>query len=206
MEKLDLKKLYKQFYSPKADTPEIVTMPKLQFVKVDGAGDPNGPAFAEALVAMYSISYAIKMTRKKNGVQPDYVVGPLEAQWWSVEGQGMSQAESSRENWRWTAMILQPEFITEQEFAAAVASAKLKRPENARIGDVRFESLEEGPVVQSMHIGPYATEMPTIYKMHDYALEQGYQLHDLHHEVYLSRPGMGDPAKMKTIVRQPVKK
>lgn len=205
---LDFKKEYKDLYMPKA-VPMFIDVPAMNFVMVDGAGDPNSPEFEDAVELLYAISFAIKMSKMK-GEQPEgyfeYVVPPLEGLWW-IEGGKFSFDQ--RENWRYTVMIRQPEFVTPAVFASACTTAKAKKPHLA-VERVRFEEFTEGLCVQAMHIGPYATEPETVARMETYMARNNLE-HTLvtggkHHEIYLSDPRKGDPATMKTVLRHPVRR
>lgn len=209
MEKLDYKKEYKDLYMPSNKKPVVVDIPRMNFIMVNGKGDPNNnPEFEKAVEALYSVSYTIKMLPKK-GIVPegyfDYVVPPLEGLWWLEGSEEFSFAE--RENWRYTLMIRQPEFVSEQLFQQCLKEAELKK-NNEKLNEVTFGGFIEGPCVQMMHVGPYAMEPETTEIMEKYIVESGY-LNAIghggkHHEIYLSDPRKGDPAKMKTVLRIPV--
>jgi len=205
----DFKKEYKELYMPK-DKPELIDVPAMNFIMVDGGGDPNNnPEFQQATELLYGLSYTIKMSNKK-GKQPDgyfeYVVPPLEGLWWSDEG---SFSFEKRDNWKWTLMIRQPEFVNEEVFKWACTELKRKKPE-LETEKARFEVFEEGLCVQIMHTGPYSTEPGTMKKVEAFLLEQG--LKDMlssggkHHEIYLSDPRKAKPESMKTVLRHPVQK
>jgi len=205
----DYKKEYKDLYMPK-DKPVLIEVPPMNFLMVDGSGDPNNnPEFQHATELLYGLSYAIKMSKKK-GKQPegyfDYVVPPLEGLWWIDEG---AFSFEERDNWKWTLMIRQPEFANEEVVRWAANELARKKPELA-IEKARFESLEEGLCVQIMHIGPYSTEPETMKKVEAFLLEHG--LKDRltsggkHHEIYLSDPRKSKPESMKTVLRHPVER
>lgn len=204
MTKMDLKKKYKHLYNPSAKEVSITDVPEIKFLMIDGCGDPNTVAeFATAVEALYSLSYAIKFAVKKNDAALDYVVAPLEGLWWidnmqdfSIENKGI---------WKWTVMIAQPDFITEELFNSAVEQVVAKKGIKAA-SDVRFEAYQEGLVAQVMYFGPYADEGPTIEKMHNYIKENDYELIGKHHEIYLSDQRKVSPEKLKTVIRQPIKR
>lgn len=204
MEMIDFKKVYKAFYSPKPGKPEIVTLPEMLYVMVDGQGDPNTSIdFQNAIGALYSVVYSLKFWRKKSSLTPDYSVGPLEALW-SVKS-GETFATSPKKDWLWTAMLWLPDFISDKDVKNQTELARAKKP-NPALNKVYLKKFNEGTAVQIMHIGPYGEEQPNIELMHDYALQQGYQLHGKHHEIYLGDPRRAAPEKLRTILRQPIRK
>lgn len=198
--KIDLKKDLKAFYAPKG-TPQIVDLPAMNFLMIDGEGDPNvAPAYVAAIEALYSVSYTLKFTIKRGASPIDYSVMPLEGLWWAKDMADFAKGNKSR--WRWTAMILQPPFVTRAQVVEAMAVAEKKNPEGA-VGQLRFESFKEGRAAQLMHIGPYSAEAPNIEKLHAFIEAQGGKLSGKHHEIYLSDPRRAAPEKLKTIIRQP---
>lgn len=203
MVKVDFKKTLKHLYSASAKEPAIVDVPTMNFAMVDGAGDPNGSAeFQQAMEVLYPVSYTLKFALKKSqGL--DYVVPPPEGLWW-MEGTDGFRMER-KDLWRWTLMVMQPEVVTPELFAEAVAQVKAKRnpPGLARL---RFEGYDEGLSAQVLHLGPYADEVTTIAKLHAFIRDQGYQPRGKHHEIYLSDPRRSAPEKMKTILRHPIVK
>lgn len=203
MELIDFKKTFKPLYSPKPGVPEIVCMPQLQFAMADGTGDPNtSQEFHDAIAALYSVAYGLKFSRKKQQVSPDFTMGPLEALWWTKTGK---QFDTSRKgDWLWTLLLWMPNFITPQEFKSIVELTMSRKP-NPALAKLRLDTLEEGMVVQIMHVGPYADEQPDIEKMFAFASEQGYQQCGKHHEIYLGDPRRADPQKLRTILRHPIK-
>jgi len=203
MPKIDFKTKFKQFYSPKPGRPELVTPPRMQFVMIDGEGDPNSPEFQEAVGALYSVVYTLKFARKKAGKEPDFSVGALEGLW-SVRGGQMFEV-GQRGDWLWALMIWLPDEISASEVAATVAELKTKKP-NPALAKVRAEQFDEGQSVQIMHVGPYATEPASVKLMTDFAAAQGLTQSGRHHEVYLSDPRRAAPEKMRTILRHPVGK
>jgi len=203
MSKVDLKKDLKHLYNPSAKEVSVVDVPPMNFLMIDGAGDPNvSPEYQQAMEALFSLSYALKfMVKKSNGV--DYAVMPLEGLWWTDDPGQFSM--SNKGIWKWTAMIMQPEYVTGQLFAAALAEARRKK-DLVALDRVRFESYHEGLSAQIMHIGPYAAEEPTIARLHSFIRENGYELSGKHHEIYLSDPRRTAPEKLRTVLRQPVRK
>ncbi len=203
MVKIDLKKQYKDLYTPSAKKFTILEIPKMNFIMIDGHGDPNNePSYTAAIETLYSLSYTLKFHVKKT-IKMDYTVMGLEGLWWVPD---MKEFNITRkEDWDWTAMIMQPDFITPSLFEEAKRQviAKGKGP---RINEARFESFYEGLCVQVIYIGPFNDEGPTIANMHTYAKEQGYDLAGKHHEIYLSDFRRTAPEKLKTVIRQPLKK
>jgi hypothetical protein len=207
MRKIDLRKELKAYYSPSAKVPEIVEVPGFQFAMIDGAIEPGNepgtsPAFAAALQALYGISYTLKFMCKQRADDPiDYPVMSLEALWSVSDG---SFDIRRKDNWCWTAMILQPEWITPEMFAAGIAEVRRKRGDNPALDKLRLAHFHEGLAVQVMHLGPYSEEPATLDRMHAFAHAQGYRLRAQHHEIYLGDPMRSAPAKLKTILRHPV--
>lgn len=201
-EKLDLKKQMKALWQPPIGKFAIVDVPRLNFVKIDGKGDPNtAVAYSQAIQWLYSISYTLKFMSKAVG--RDYSVAPLEGLWWSDDMSDFTAGK--KDNWSWTAMIMQPEGITPGMFAAALDKTRDKL--GAPPASVRFESFDEGLSVQTMHIGPYADEGPTIARLHqEFLPANGLTENGHHHEIYVGDPRRSAPDKLKTIIRQPVKR
>lgn len=202
MEKIDLKKELKTLYNPGAKQVFEVVVPKMNFLMIDGKGDPNrAPEFQDAIQALYPVAYSIKFDFKKNHGF-DYGVMPLEGLWWSDD---MSDfMTGNRDNWQWTLMIMQPDFVTEEIFLANLETAK-KKKELPALARIRFESYDEGKSVQIMHVGPFSQEGPNIAKMHEHIKALGGNPAGKHHEIYLSDFRKADPLKLKTILRQPYK-
>lgn len=201
MEKIDYKRKLKELYSASAKKPEIVDVPIMNFLMIDGVGDPNkAPEFHEAIEALYSVSYTLKFMVKKEGFV-DYVVPPLEGLWWADNLNEFTAGNMDK--WKWTLMIMQPEYVTEDLVKEAMEQVEKKKDLPA-LAKLRFEALSEGKSSQIMHIGPYSEELPTIQKLHEFVKEQGFELHGKHHEIYLSDPRKSAPEKMKTILRHPV--
>lgn len=202
MEKIDYKKKLKHLYKPSAKKVEIVDVPEMNFLMVDGEGDPNtSKAFSDAIEALYPLAYTLKFMIKKGDIGIDYGVLPLEALWWAEDMS--SFAEGKKDDWKWTVMIMQPEFITQE--MVLMATEEVERKKNpVSLSLVRFESFTEGKAAQTMHIGPFSEEGPTIERVHLYIEENGSQRIGKHHEIYLSDIRRAAPEKWKTIVRQPM--
>ena len=201
--KLDLKKDLKHLYNPSAKAPSVVEVPPMSFLMIDGTGDPNtAPAYAAALEALYSAAYTLKFSIKKSE-GTDFAVMPLEGLWWATNMSDFSTGR--RDDWHWTMMILQPDFVTPGHVATAIAAAGKKKLLPA-LERIRFETYAEGLSAQIMYFGPYKDEGPTIQRLHAYIAEQGGKLNGKHHEIYLSDPRRTAPAKLKTVIRQPMRK
>ncbi len=213
MKTLDLKKDLKHLYAPSAKTPDVVQPPPLEFAMIDGAieqGQAPGTStgFQEATQALYGIAYTLKFMMKKRKTHAvDYPVMALEGLWWVENG---VFDITVKDNWHYTLMILQPDVITQDIFAQGLAELRRKRGNSPALDALRLAMFDEGCCVQIMHIGPYATEPATVEKMRTFAAEAGYQ--DLvgsggkHHEIYLGDPRKADPARLKTVLRHPVRK
>lgn len=202
MNRVDLRKELKQLYSPSTKEPSIVEIPELQFVMVDGTGNPNtAPEFAEAVEALYSVSYAIKFMLKKGPDALDVAVMPLEGLWWSNDMALFSALD--KDSWKWTLMIAQPEAVSLALFEQALAQTRRKKL-LVTLARLRLERYCEGPAAQIMYLGPYADEGPTIARLHQFIEEQGYALQGKHHEIYLGDPRRAAPEKMRTVIRQPI--
>jgi hypothetical protein len=199
-QKLDLKQQWKQFYQPSNGEITTVNVPAFSFLMVDGQGDPNtAPAYQQAVEALFSLSYTLMFSRKAGG-QP-YSVMPLEGLWWADDP--MAFTSGDRALWKWTAMILQPEFITPADMEAARSALRKKKKDIPALDLLRLEEFTEGPSLQTLHIGPYSAEAATIARMHEQILSAGRQIRGKHHEIYLSDPRRTPPEKLKTILRQP---
>jgi hypothetical protein len=201
MDKLDLKKAMGALYQPKPKVVVEVDVPAMQFLMVDGQGDPNtSPAYAAAVEALFSLSYAIKFMLKKGPMALDYGVMPLEGLWWVED---MTQFDVSRKaDWQWTMMIMQPDIVTPALMAQSMEGV-LSRRSNPALASLRLERFEEGHCAQTLHVGPFANEGPTVELLHQYIAAHG-QLRGKHHEIYLSDIRKADPSRWKTILRQPM--
>jgi hypothetical protein len=203
MAKVDFKKQLKHLYQPSAKAFVVVDVPPMQFLMIDGHGDPNtAQEYQEALEALYAVAYTLKFTSKK-ALGMDYVVPPLEGLWWA-EDMEVFTVRSDKNAWDWTMMIMQPEWVTQEMFEETVAQVEKKKNPPA-LPRLRLETYHEGLAVQIMHVGPYDAEGPTIARMHAFIEENGYAPAGKHHEIYLGDPRRTAPEKLKTVLRQPVK-
>ena len=205
----DLKKEYKEFYMPKSK-PEIVTVPKANYIAVRGKGDPNdeGGAYQQAVGILYAVAYTLKMSYKTDYRIAgffDYVVPALEGFWWQDGVDGIDYSDKSTFNW--ISVIRLPDFVTQKDFDWATGEAEKKK--HLDCSKAEFLTIDEGLCVQIMHIGPFDDEPATVSMMNAYLLENGYEndFSDsrLHHEIYLSDARKVAPEKWKTVIRHPIK-
>jgi hypothetical protein len=208
MAKIDLRKKYKHLYKPTARKVVVVDVPPLKFAMIDGQIEPghspgDSPSFQQSLEALYGISYTLKFASKQRQENPlDYTVMALEGLWWVEDG----EFDITRpENWRWTAMIMQPDHITEEMYEEALTQLREKKP-NPALDKMRFQTFHEGLSMQIMHIGPYSEEPATLAKMDAFARENGYALRGKHHEIYIGDPRRAKPENLKTVLRHPIRK
>jgi hypothetical protein len=212
MQTLNLKKLYKPLYAPSAQKPELVDVPALNFLMIDGAIEPgrepgNSPRFQENTQAMYGAAYTLKFMLKQRAQDPvDYPVMALEGLWWVEDG---CFDITIKDNWHYTLMILTPAVVTPEIFADGLAKLRQKQGDQPAFTRLRLASFTEGRCVQRMHLGPYATEPATLETMQAFITANGLQDRvgppgGKHHEIYLGDPRKAAPEKLKTILRHPV--
>lgn len=183
----------------------VVEVPDLQYLMIDGHGDPNtSPMFSGAVTALYPVAYRLKFASKKE-LGRDYAVMPLEGLWWADDMESFTAARD-KSSWDWTLMTMVPDWITADMFASAVREAgKKQRP--ARLGDIRLASLSEGRCVQTLHVGSYDDEAGLLAQMHqEFIPGNGFAMAGTHHEIYLSDSRKVAPDKLRTILRQPVRR
>ena len=201
--KLDLKKKLKHLYSPSKKEVVLVDVPPMNFLMIDGKGDPNtSESYRQALEALYGVAYTLKFDLKKRGVGPDFTVMPLEGLWW-MEGREDFDPED-KDNWSWTSMILQPDHITAEHLTTAMDQLREKKDPPA-LEQMRFEMHDEGLSAQIMHIGPYAEERTNHREASPIRRGTGSQLHKKHHEIYLGDPRRTKPENLRTVIRHPVR-
>lgn len=199
-------------YKVRKGVVDIVDVPELGFVLVSGQGAPDGQAFADAVQALYTVSYGAHFLLKKERGEAPRVM-PLEGLWWmddpdqqdivtAVALGKATMADTDRDRWRWQAMIMQPDPVDEQTVDRAVEQARKK--ELRALDDLRFERWEEGRCAQILHVGPYAEEAPSIVKLHEAIAAAGYRPRGRHHEIYLGDPRRSAPEKLRTLLRHPV--
>ena len=206
----DFKKEYKEFYMPKG-TPQIVNVPKANYIAVRGSGNPNeeGGTYQQAISILYSIAYTLKMSYKSdykiNGFF-QYVVPPLEGFWWQDKDTEIDYG--NKESFRWISVILLPDFVTKPDFEWAVRTASAKKKIDCSLAE--YMTIEEGLCVQMMHMGAFDEEPKTVAIMEEYLSRNGYtndfSRKRLHHEIYLSDARKALPEKWKTVIRHPIRK
>lgn len=201
MSKIDYKKELKEFYRPSAKKVVEVAIPKMNFLMVNGNGAPETTEYKEAIEVLYSVSYTLKFMIKKGDIGIDYGVLPLEGLWWADDMSDFINDNKSK--WIWTMMIMQPELVTKDLVQAAIHQVKDKKNLPA-IDKVRFESFQEGKCAQTLHVGPFSEEGPTVERVHSFIAECGSELIGKHHEIYLTDIRRAAPENWKTVIRQPM--
>ncbi len=205
----DLRRDLKRYYAPRPGVVELIEVPAFQFLAIDRevpAGGQRGDsaAFQASVGAPYGAAYTLKFAFKKRPVDPvDFPVMALEGLW-PADIVGFEGART--EAWAYTLLMLVPDLVGAADLAAAIAAVRAKRGPSPAFDHVRLERLEEGLSVQALHVGPYATEPATIPRMRDFAQAADCEPHGRHHEIYLGDPRRADPAKLKTVLRQPVRR
>ncbi|PKQ32831.1 MAG: hypothetical protein CVT62_01910 [Actinobacteria bacterium HGW-Actinobacteria-2] len=201
MDKIDFKKAVAS-YRATAGRFEIIEVPPLQYLMIDGHGDPNaGGPFAEAVTALFSVGYKLKFT-SKNDLGRDYAVMPLEGLWTSNDPANFTTA-LDKATWDWTMLMMVPDWIGADHFATASAAARAKG--GPAVERLRLERLDEGRCVQTLHLGLFDAEAEVLHRLHtDFIPSSGLTMRGLHHEIYLSDFTRTPPAKLRTILRQPV--
>lgn len=199
--KVDFRKTLDSYRARRGEF-RVLDLPVMQYLMVDGKGDPNtSQEYADALAALYPVAYRLKFASKRE-LERDYVVPPLEALWWATDMTAFTTGDKSQ--WLWTAMIMTPDWVTAEMLDDALAAVTEKDRAEA-LDKVRLERLEEGRCVQTLHIGPYDEEGPVLAEMHDHFIPAtGLRMTGKHHEIYLNDARRVEPAKLRTILRQPV--
>lgn len=201
MQKIDLKNELKHLYRPSSKEVVQVEVPTLRFLMIDGEGNPNtSQRYAQAVEALFSVSYTAKFMVKKGPAATDYAVMPLEGLWWADDMSAFVADDKSA--WKWTMMIMQPHFVALDVLHSAIAEVRKKKALPA-IDDLRIEDFTEGLCAQVLHTGPFSDEGPTIQRLHDFITATS-GIAGKHHEIYLSDIRRADPANWKTIIRQPM--
>lgn len=201
MAKRDLKREFPVLYKPSAKQVTEVTVPVFSYLMIDGSGDPNTtPEYAQAVEALFSVSYTAKFALKKSAAAIDYAVMPLEGLWWADDWSVFLKGDRAR--WQWTMMILQPDFLPRDLIQESIERVKRKKALPA-LDKLRLERFEEGRCAQILHIGPFSEEGPTIEKLHHHIDAKAARA-GKHHEIYLSDVRRAAPSKWKTILRQPM--
>ena len=191
---------FKKYYQPKPE-PTLLDVPSMTYIVINGSGDPNGEEFAQATEALYSVSYAVKMSYKKPNPPEgyyEYKVFPLEGEWGLVDP---NLPLTDKSNYSYKLMIQQPDFLTPELFKAFLAETKLKK-KNPKLDPLSFETIADGLCCQMLHVGPFDSEPTSFAIMRAFCEQQGYQRQSkTHKEIYLSDPRKTAPEKMKTILR-----
>jgi hypothetical protein len=199
--KTDFKKTLDAYQAPRGRF-RVVDVPDMRYLMIDGHGDPNTPAFAEAVQALYPVAYKLKFASKRD-LGRDYVVPPLEGLWWAEDMEAFTAARD-KSRWDWTSMLMVPDWIDHAMLAAAVEQVRTKNPP-VRLGDVRLETLSEGRCVQTLHVGAFDGEADVLAQLHEeFIPAHGLRMVGHHHEIYLSDFRRVAPEKQRTILRQPV--
>jgi hypothetical protein len=203
MPKTDLKKELALLYNPPRQF-VVVDVPPMDFLMVDGHGDPNtAQEYKDAVEALYAVAYKVKFASKRE-LDQDYVVPPLEGLWWSEDMDAFINRDKSA--WDWTMMVMQPKWITREMVTKAIQQVADSKDLPA-LGRMRFDTYDEGSSVQILHVGSYADEAPTLARLHNEFLPQNVYIESgKHHEIYLSDPRRTAPEKLKTVLRQPIRK
>lgn len=202
MVKIDFKKEYKDLYKPTSKKVSFIEVPKLNYLSVDGKGDPNtSQEYKDSIEALMSLSYKTKFIMKKEH-QKDYVVMPLEGLWWEDDTGNFSLDDKSL--WKWKSLIMQPDFVREEHFKQAKEEIA-KKKDLSSLDKIEFIKIDEGLSAQILYIGPYSDEGPTVEKLHNAIEENNYDFNGLHHEIYLNDVRRTKPEKLKTIIRQPIR-
>jgi hypothetical protein len=203
METLDLKKRYAALYKPSASAPVLVEVPPLRFLMIDGLGGVGGSDFQLSMGALYGLAYPVKFAAKKR-LSISYPVMPSEGLFWDADG-GPGGPPVSPDTTAWRLMILLPDEVG-SEFVDEVRAQVVAKKHVPHIGDVRVQTYSEGESVQILNVGPYADETPTVQRLFAFAHERGYEVAGSHHEIYLNDPHRTAPAKLKTVLRYPVRR
>ena len=200
MGSIDLKKVYAAHYTARAGTPVVVDVPPRPYLMLDGSGDPNtAPAYRDAVETLYPLAYGLRAAIK-HATGDAYTVMPLEGLWWVPDYENFSYDD--RSDWQWTSMICLPDAVAEVDAERIVAEVTDEK--RLPSGDqVRIERFGDGTAAQVLHVGPYSEEPPTIEALHRFIVDAGHSLSGKHHEIYLSDARRTDPAKLRTIIRQP---
>lgn len=201
MSKIDYKKELKEFYRAPAKKVLEVNVPTMNFLMVDGSGAPSSAMHQEAIEALYAVSYTLKFMIKKGDIGIDYGVLPLEGLWWADDLSDFVKGNKSK--WIWTMMIMQPELVTKKMVQVAIAQVKEKKNPPA-IDKIQFVPFAEGKSAQTLHVGPFSEEGPTVERVHAFIHESGNKITGKHHEIYLTDIRRAAPENWKTIIRQPM--
>ena len=204
MEILDLLKQMKELYSSSINKVNFLKIPPLKYLMIDGEGNPNtSQEYKDSLQALYSLAYALKFAIKKGRLPIDFKVMPLEGLWW-VEDMNLFDV-NNKDDWKWTMMILQPDFIKDDLFSE-IQEHVIRKKGLVHAKKIKLEQYLEGDCAQILHRGPYSAEGENIEKLHTTILDHGFRRKGKHHEIYLNTPLKTAPENLKTIIRQPIEK
>lgn len=199
--KLDLRSKYRSLYVPTERGFHVVDVPPFSFLMIDGSGDPNeGTSFQEAIQALFATSYTLKFMVRGGPLALDYSVMPLEALWSGPAGSPV--VPDRKDEFFWTSMVMQPEFVSEPLVASAIEVVR-KKHDSPSLSRLRIEQFTEGRAAQIMYRGPYSAEGPTIDHLHEFIRSRGGRLRGRHHEIYLGDPRRARPENLRTVIRQP---
>jgi len=203
--KIDLKKIFSSLYKQSKKEISIVEVPKLNFMTIQGTGDPNNnEGYSQAVGALYTVAYKLKFTIRNSSQAIDYQVMPLEGLWWAEDMRQFNL--ENRSNWQWQMMIMQPDPVTAELFNKVVEEVR-KKKNSPKLDQIKFETFEEGLCAQIFHLGPYGEgERLTVEKLHQFISKQGFDRRGKHHEIYFNSPLRTIQEKLQTIIRQPVRK
>jgi hypothetical protein len=199
-EKLDLAQVYKAEYAA-TKKPVLLDIEPATYLAINGKGAPGDETFQDKIAALYGVAFTIKMARKLTG-KGDYAIGKLEGQWWA---ESRHFTEVAKEQWLWRMMIRTPEFVSQEDLTQA-ATLLWERGKSPAVREIVLINLTEGTCVQMLHAGPYERNHETVAVMKEFAEMNGYAPHGRYHSIYISDPRRVPPEKLKTIMRQPVKK
>lgn len=205
MEKIDVRKQLNHLYNPTYKHPVVVEVPAMNFLMIDGEGEPGvAQQYQDAVESIFPLAYAIKFAIKRGATAVEYKVMPLEGLWWA-DDMSVFTENRDRSQWKWTLLIMQPQWVT-ADLVAEVREDVRSKKNPPSLERIRFEVFNEGLAAQIMHIGPFSEEGPTIERLHAFIKESGGRLRGLHHEIYLSDIRRGNPEKWKTVIRQPMER
>ncbi|TFC36448.1 GyrI-like domain-containing protein [Cryobacterium sp. TMT2-14] len=198
----DVKRAHPSLYGPANVDWELIEVPAQRFVALDGVGDPDtAPAYIEAVEALYAIAFAVKFAAKR-ALGREMVIAPLEGLWYADDASVFTAG--AKAEWKWTLLMSQPDWVTDAFIAGAITGALAKKKLSA-LARVRVERLDEGLSAQLLHVGLYAAEAPALDRLHgEFLASYGLRVNGRHHEIYLGDPRRAAPAKLKTVLRQPV--
>jgi hypothetical protein len=200
--KVDLRKRYGFLYAPSEKEIQVVDVPAMKFLTVDGSGDTASERFQKAIGTLYNLSFTTKFAVRKEE-KVDYPVMALEGLWWTPGSSEGFDPKVARQDWKWMLMMMQPDFVTEARIAD---SAERIRKKGRLLEPFKLTTFHEGLSAQIMHVGPYSAETPTIERIWGFIRQNGYVTNGKHHEIYIGDPRRASPSKLRTILRQPIRR